>query len=135
MSSGASLGHQHIRGLLDRFAGALISGDGQAAAACWQVPALVVADGETRAIGSTAEIADFFGAAAAHYQSRGIHSTRPDIQRITLMGADTALVMVRWPYLDAAGHDTGAAEASDYLVLAAKDGDPKICVAVMLGAV
>jgi hypothetical protein len=121
-----------VRAMLQRFARAFTSGDGAAAAACWEIPALVVADEGTRAVGSLDEVASFFGGAAKQYHVQGVTGTRVDIQRVEWHTQRLASVTVRWPYLDAQGAEVGRAESSVYLVRLSA-GEAKIGVAVMRG--
>lgn len=121
-----------VRAMLQRLARAVVSGDGRGAAACWEVPALVVAAEGNRAVSSLAEVEAFFGGAREQYNRQGIADTRPEVECIEWHTAQLASVTVRWPWLDAQGRDTGRSEASVYLVRAA-GGTAKICVAAMLG--
>jgi hypothetical protein len=124
---------QAVRAMLQRFARALILGDGAGAAACWEVPALVAADEGSRGIASLAEVEAFFGAAKDQYEQQGVAGTRPDVERIEWHTPRLASVTVHWPYLDAAGAELGRSETSVYLVRVT-GADARICVAVLLGA-
>jgi hypothetical protein len=126
-----------IQRFLDGLADALTSGDGDAAAACFEYPALMVM-ARTGAYGGNQVIADrdtaagFFGSAPEQYHAKGIHLTFPDIQSLEWLGDDLALVRVRFPYIDADGNDMGDAETSVYVVR--KTGpDLAICTAITLG--
>lgn len=121
-----------VRDMLQRFARAFTTGDGPGAAACWEVPALVVAEDGSRAVSSLAEVAAFFGGAAQQYQDRGITGTRVELRNIDWYTPRLAAVRVRWPYLDAEGREAGGAEESVYLVRV-RDGTPRICAATLLG--
>ena len=124
---------QAVRAMLQRFARAITTGDGPGAAACWDVPALVVSDEGNRAVGTSAEVEAFFGGAKEQYAQQGVSDTRPEVECVEWYTSRLASVTVRWPYLDAGGRDLGRSERSVYLVRVA-DGDAKICVAAMLGA-
>lgn len=121
-----------VREMLERFARAFTTGDGPGAAACWEVPALVVAEDGSRAVSSLSEVAAFFGGAAQQYQAKGITGTRVDVRGIDWYTPRLAAVRVRWPYLDDAGQEVGGAEESVYLVRV-KEGAARICNATLLG--
>lgn len=121
-----------VRAMLQRFARAFTSGDGPGSAACWEVPALVVADEGTRAVGTLDEVAAFFGGAATEYHAQGVTGTRVDVRRIDWHTSRLASVTVRWPWLDAQGAEVGRAESSVYVVRFT-GGTPKICAVLMRG--
>jgi hypothetical protein len=122
-----------VRQLLQRFCAAFTSGDGAAAAACWEVPALVISDEGTRAVGTLQEVAAFFGGAAAQYHAQGVTGTRPEVQCIEWYTGRLASVEVDWPYLDAQGRDVGRRESSVYTVHLGTDGQARICAVLMRG--
>lgn len=127
-------GEESIRDMLQRFARAFTTGDGQGTADCWEVPALVASDDGTRAVGSLQEVGAFFGGAAAQYNAKGITGTRADVQCIEWHTPKLASVTVRWPYLDAQGRELGASEASTYLVRMGAKGEARIFAVLMQGA-
>lgn len=121
-----------IRSMLQRFARAFTSGDGAGAAACWEVPALVVHGEGSRAVSTLDEVASFFGGATEQYTQQGVTGTRADVQSIAWHTPQLASVTVQWPYLDAQGKEVGRAESSVYLVRL-RGAQAKICAVVMLG--
>ena len=121
-----------VRAMLQRFARPFTAADGAGAAACWEVPALVVADEGTRAVASLDEVAGFFGGAAGQYHAQGVVGTRVEVQRIEWHTSRLASVTVRWPWLDAQGAEVGRAESSTYVVRLT-GGEAKICAVVMRG--
>lgn len=121
-----------VREMLQRFARAFTSGDGPGAAACWEVPALVVADEGTRAVATLEEVAAFFGGAAKEYHAQGVTGTRVDLQRVEWHTQRLASATVRWPWLDAQGAEVGRAESSVYVVRV-DNGQARICAVVMRG--
>ncbi len=121
-----------IHDLLQRFAHAFTTGDGPGAAACWEVPALVVSDDGSRAVASLDEVAAFFGGTKAQYNARGVVGTRVDIQRTDWHTDHLASVTVRWPHLDAQGGEVGRSETSTYVVRLRGD-DARICAVLMAG--
>ena len=122
-----------VRAMLERFARAITAGDGRAAAACWDVPSLVLSDTESRAVASAAEVEAFFGGAKAQYNAQGVADTRPEVECLEWHSVRLASVTVRWPYLDAEGKELGRSERSVYLVRVTGQ-EARICVAAMLGA-
>jgi ketosteroid isomerase-like protein len=122
-----------VQELLDRFARAVTSGDGEAVARLWETPALVLDDRTARTVGSPTEIEGFFSGAKERYNARGILDTRPEIERLEWLNDRIVAVLVRWPYLDERGQEVGE-ERSTYILRAGSDGRLKIRVAVMQGA-
>jgi hypothetical protein len=122
-----------VRAMLQRFSRAITTGDGPAAAACWDVPALVVSDEGNRAVGSAAEVETFFGGAKEQYNQQGVADTRPEVECIEWHSDRLASVTVRWPYLDAEGKELGRSERSVYLVRVTNQ-EARICMAATLGA-
>ena len=121
-----------IRTMLQRFAHAFTSGDGSGAAACWEVPALVVSDEGSRAVGALSEVAAFFAGAKEQYNRHGVTGTRVDVLGMVWHSERVASVTVRWPWLDAQGKDVGRSETSMYIVRVTR-GEAKICAVVMAG--
>jgi ketosteroid isomerase-like protein len=121
-----------VRALLARLAHALRSGDGQAAAAMWATPALVLGDDMALTVTSTSDLQDFFGGAKAQYNARGITDTRPDILRLDWITDRLAIVEVRWPYLAPDGDEVGE-ETSTYVIRREPDGRLAIRAAVLHG--
>jgi hypothetical protein len=76
-----------------------------------------------------AKIEKMFGGMAESYQSQGLHSTRPVIERIQRLSDTLAEVDVRWPAFDAAGVEK-ASEHTHYIIHFGKDGQPRIQVAL-----
>jgi hypothetical protein len=121
-----------IRALLARLAHALMSGDGDAAAAEWASPALVLGDEMALTVGSITDVRDVFGGAKAQYNARGIAGTRPDILRLEWLTHGLAIVEVRWPYLAPDGDEVGE-ETSTYVIRREPDGHLAIRAAIMHG--
>jgi hypothetical protein len=121
-----------VRALLARLAQAVTSGDGDAAAAVWATPALVLGDDMALTISSSADIRDVFASANPQYNARGISGTRPDILRLDWITHRLAIVEVRWPYLAPDGEELGE-ETSTYVIRREPDGRLAIRAAVMHG--
>lgn len=122
------------KAMLERYATAFMKGDGRGAAACWQVPALVVSDEGTKAVTELSEVEEFFRIVPAQYRQQGIAATRPEIVRINWLTEQLAYAEVRWPYLDAQGTAKAGGEASAYIMRIGSSGEPKICVSAVIGS-
>jgi hypothetical protein len=96
-----------VQDFLDRYGAALAAGDGKAIAAQWETPALVVDDRGVIPVGTPEEIEQFFTAAHADYNARGITGTRAEIVRLEWATERIAQVDVRWVLLDAGGRERG----------------------------
>lgn len=123
---------QAIHAMLKRFAQAFTTGDGPGAAACWEVPALVVGPEGNRPVGSLDEVAAFFGGAKEQYNAHGVTGTRVDVRSIAWHTHELASVTVRWPWLDGEGREVGRSESSCYVVRLRGD-DAKIVAVLLLG--
>jgi len=133
-STGAPHSRAQVQAFLDRMAQALTLGDGPALASMWEVPALVLGDEDDgRAVTSSAQVEQFFSGAKERYNQRGITDTRADIQHLSWPTDRTAIVEVRWPYLDAQGHEVGD-ETSTYTLRRDARGELKLRVTLMHGA-
>lgn len=124
--------HGEVQDLLDQLAHALVDGDGDAVAALWEVPAFVLGADAVIAVSSRAEIAEFFGGAKAQYNDRGIMTTRADLLDLERIGNRIVIAAVRWPYLDADGHEVGS-ESADYTLRRDDHGKLKIRSVLMRG--
>ncbi|MEA3190291.1 MAG: hypothetical protein QOD77_873 [Thermoplasmata archaeon] len=122
-----------VQAFLDGFAAAVTAGDGKAAAACFDYPALMVMGDATQPLEEPEAVAAFFAQAPEQYHAKGIEDTRADIQDVEWLNDRLVLVRTHFPYLDAAGADTGDGETSLYLMRRRKDGSLGLCVAVPLG--
>lgn len=121
-----------VQAFVDAMARSLISGDGDAVASMYEVPALIISDEGVLAVESTAQIAQFFGAAKAQYNAQGIFDTRADLIDLERIGKRLMVATVRWPHLDAAGKEV-AAEASDYTLRRDDTGRLRIRSVLMRG--
>lgn len=111
---GARYAHEHhgeVQDFLQRYAKALVEGDDETVAQLWEVPAFVIGAETAMAVTRRDEIATFFGRAKEAYHAQGVTETWPDILDEEWLGDRTVVVSVRWPYLDADGHEIGAERA------------------------
>jgi hypothetical protein len=118
----------HMRLFLVRYGQALSTGGLRGISSCWEVPALVLSDQGAIAVSEATEIEAFFGQAVEWYHSQGLVETKPQLERVELMGERLASVDVRWSALDEAGEEK-AHEHSRYVTLLGDDGEPRIRVA------
>jgi hypothetical protein len=123
-----------VQRFFDRLARALTSGDGHAAAAMWELPALIVGDQEVRPLAQQDELESMFAGAKNQYNARGVTGTRAHILRLDWATEAIAIVKVRWPYLDPGGHEVGE-ETSTYVLRRDDAGRLKLRSAVYHGAV
>jgi hypothetical protein len=121
-----------VQDFLDRFGRALTAGDGKTIATMWSMPALVLGDTMVKAVSTPAEVEQFFGGAREQYNQRGITDTRPDILRLEWVTERIVVVDVRWPYLDAKGHEIGS-ESSTYTLRRNDDNALEMVVVLMRG--
>ena len=118
---------------LHRFAWAITSGDGRAAATLWALPALIIGDSVVQTVMDRDELERMLGSAREHYNASGIQDTRGEVQRLEWLSDRMAVVHVRWPHLDAAGHERGE-ERSMYILRRDDHGELKVHVAITHGA-
>jgi ketosteroid isomerase-like protein len=121
-----------VQRFLDHLARALTAGDGEAVAAMYDVPALIISDEGVIAVNSTAQIAKFFGDAHAQYNANGVVDTRADLQDLERIGERILVATVRWPHLDASQHEV-ASESSDYTLRRDDEGRLRIRSVLMRG--
>lgn len=121
-----------VREFLDRFATALTAGDTKTIASLWATPALVISDEGVHLARSRSEIEEFFSGAKDDYNNRGITDTYADILRLEWPTPRTAVVDVRWPYLEESGIEIGG-ETSTYTLRYDDNDDLKLQVALLRG--
>jgi hypothetical protein len=118
-----------VQRLLDRLGDALTRGDATQAAACWQVPALVLSDEGSLAIDDIAAIVAFFESSIPWYREQGVVTVRPDLLHVDPLSGRLAAVDVRWPGFDAEGGEVWS-ETSHYVLSLEDDGDYRVRVAL-----
>jgi hypothetical protein len=118
-----------IRRMLERLGQALSTGDVKGVASCWAVPSLVLSENGATPVAALSEVETFFAQAIEWYRSRGLVSTKPEVERIERLSDRLSAVDVRWPAFDSAGREQ-AAERSHYLLQRGDDGQPRIRVAL-----
>ena len=93
------------------------------------VPSLVLSENGATPVAALSEVETFFAQAIEWYRSRGLVSTKPEVERVERLSDRLSAVDVRWPAFDSAGREQ-AAERSHYLLQRADDGQPRIRVAL-----
>jgi len=124
--------HGEVQDLLDQLARALVKGDGNAIAALWETPALVIGADGVIAVSSREQVAEFFGSAKAQYNARGVTGTRADLLDLERVGDRIVIAAVRWPHLAADGREVNS-ESSDYTLRRDDAGKLKIRAVLMRG--
>lgn len=122
-----------VQDFLEGFALALTEGATEAIAEMWETPAIVIADEFVQAVSDQADLEDLFAGARDHYNSASVTDTRPEIVRLDEITDRTAVVRVRWPWLDDEGRELGS-ECSTYTLRRDGAGNWRIRVAIMHGA-
>ena len=120
---------ESVEEMLTQLGVALSEGDSGTVAKHWDVPALVLSDQGSVAVNDRKEVEAFFAKASADYFSRGLVSTRPEIQSFEPMSESMAAVVVRWPAFDSEGMEKSS-EKTRYILALGADGKPHIRVAV-----
>lgn len=118
-----------IHRMLERLGRALTEGDAKTAASCWEVPGLVLADQGAIVVSALDEVERFFASSVEAYRSRGIVTTKPDVERIEPLSEKLSAVDVRWPGFDAGGTER-TSDRSHYIIRLGEDGLPRIRVAL-----
>jgi hypothetical protein len=121
-----------VQAFLDRFARALVAGDGETLGTLFELPAIVISEDTVVALTTQQQTAEMFGQAAAAYQARGIVDTRANLIDLERVGSRILIATVRWPHLDSAHHEV-AAEESDYTLRRDDSGALKIRSVLMRG--
>jgi hypothetical protein len=126
-----SQSRETIANFLEDIGRALSSGNAEAAARAWEIPALVLSQEGALAITDLDEVEALFVRAINWYRARGEVSTRPEIEDIEDLDARISSVDVRWPGYDATGAERSS-ERSRYVIRLDDEGRPRIRVAIGL---
>jgi hypothetical protein len=118
-----------MRELLERLGQALSAGDLRATSSCWAVPAVFLSDEGATVLADADEIEKLFARATEWYRSRGLVSTRPELEGVDVLSEKLAAVDVRWPAFDASGQEKWS-ERSHYILQVANDGQLRVRVAL-----
>ena len=118
-----------VRAALEALGRALTAGDAHAAAALWDVPALVLADQGAQAVATRDEIAAFFEGQIRWHREQGRPRVAPDRVETSRISERLVAVDVIWRGLDAGGVERSR-DASHYLMRIGDDGTPRVQVAM-----
>jgi hypothetical protein len=121
--------NEKIRALLERLGQALSAGDLRGTSSCWEVPAVVLSDEGATVLADASQVEKLFAGATEWYRSRGLVSTRPELQGVDVLSERLTAVDVRWPAFDASGQEKSS-ERSHYILQVGKDGEVRIRVAL-----
>jgi hypothetical protein len=118
-----------IRQLLERLGRALSAGDLRGVSSCFEVPALFLSDEGVTILADANQLEKLFAQATEWYRSRGLVSTKPELERVDMLSEKLAAVDVRWPAFDASGQEKSS-ERSHYLLRLGTNEQPNIRVAL-----
>jgi hypothetical protein len=110
---------EKTRDLLECVGKGLSAGDSRGLSSCWEVPALFLCDEGAVVLADADQIDKRFEQAANWYRSRGLVSTRPELQRFDMLSEKLASVDVRWPAFDESGNEKSS-ERSHYILQVGK---------------
>jgi hypothetical protein len=123
------MNEDQIRGLLERYGQAMSVGDIAGILSCWELPALALYDEGAILIANNGELERLFTRIIGSYRSRGLLTTKPQIERTEGLTDRLAAVDVRWPDLDQAGVERSS-ERTHYILWLAEDGQLYIKVGI-----
>ncbi|MFY1637776.1 hypothetical protein ACN27F_31645 [Solwaraspora sp. WMMB335] len=114
----------------DRYGAAVTAGDLPGVAACFALPAMVVADGYSFSFATPAAVALSFVGAAPDYRERRIVASHARFHEVRPVSAALVAVEVEWEYLDSDGHCVSGHHFY-YLLRLGRDG-VRICTVTPL---
>jgi len=118
-----------IKQLLERLGRTLSAGDLRGVSSCFEFPAVFLSDDGATILAEASELEKLFAQATDWYRSRGLVSTRPELERIDMLSEMLAAVDVRWPAFDASGQEKSS-ERSHYILRLGTDGQVYVRVAL-----
>lgn len=101
---------------------ALSTGDLEAIADAYELPALVMSDQGSQSVTDRQRIVDFFEAARGQYEQLGLAGTRPEHVSIEHLSEQLCTADVRWIGVDIEGRATRYKEYSFYVLRQAVGG-------------
>src|SRR5690242_9768026 len=105
--------HGEVQDFFNELAKALTVGDGDAVAAHWETPGLLIGAHCVRPMSTQEDVAEFFCRAHEKYNEHGVTSTRADLLDVVPVGERIVLVSVRWAHLAPKEGEVGH-ESFDY---------------------
>ena len=118
-----------IKQLLERLGRTLSAGDLRGVSSCFELPAVFLSDDGATILADTSQLEKVFAQASDWYRSRGLVSTKAELERVDRLSERLAAVDVRWPAFDASGQEKSS-ERSHYILQIGKDGQVRIRVAL-----
>jgi hypothetical protein len=118
-----------IRQLLERLGRTLSAGDLQGVSSCFEVPAVFLSDDGVTILADAGELEEFFAQATGWYRSRGLVSTKPELERVDMLSERLAAVDVRCPAFDVLGQEKSS-ERSHYILRLGTNGQAYVRVAL-----
>ena len=115
--------------LMQRVGRSLTTGNVTAVTQCWEVPGMLLSDEGAVTVADSVEMQRYFSEAIEWYRSRGLVSTRPELEHVDMLSERLAAVDVRWPAFDEFGREK-ASERSHYIVQQGSDDRVRIRVAL-----
>ena len=118
-----------IKQLLERLGRTLSAGDLRGLSNCFEFPAVFLSDDGATILADASQLEKLFAQATDWYRSRGLVSTRPELERVDMLSEMLAVVDVRWPAFDASGQEKSS-ERSHYILRLGTDGQAYVRVAL-----
>lgn len=112
-----------VRDLVHKLAAALEAGDGEAAAACWKLPAMVLSNTRQEVLGSCQQAVAYCQQAITALRERGPGTLKVRIEAVETLGPCLAAVEVVWSTPDATDQQTVR-----YLATEREDGVLAFCM-------
>jgi hypothetical protein len=124
-----TMNEDQIRRLLECYGQAMSVGNLAGILSCWELPALALYDESAILIANSGELERLFTRIIVSYRSRGLLTTRPQIERTEGLTDRLVAVDVRWPDLDEAGVERSS-ERTHYILWLGEDGQLYIRVGI-----
>jgi hypothetical protein len=118
-----------ITQLLERLGRTLSAGDLQGVSSCFELPAVFLSDDGATILADATQLEKSFAQASQWYRSRGLVSTKPELERVDMLSEKLAAVDVRWPAFDASGQEKST-ERSHYILRLGTDERAYVRVAL-----
>ena len=110
-----------LRDYFDRYAGALVAFDAEAAAQLWSAPGMIVGEEFSDAVGTRAEMVAGLAQSYPLYERLGLADVDYDLLGTHRISGRLALIRIRWRFLDSRG-ELLTDSTSEYLLRA--EGEP-----------
>ncbi|HKX82917.1 MAG TPA: hypothetical protein VJL58_01750 [Pyrinomonadaceae bacterium] len=115
--------------LIDRLGTALSNSDFRTAAGCFAFPSLIITEAGTTSLKTLEEAEQMFAKSGEWYHSRGLVSTKGELEKFEEISDTVASIDVRWPSFDDAGKEKQV-ESSHYIIQVDTEGNFKVCCAL-----